>query len=380
MRAKAMDIAAASADHAPAGIEREDIVEAGAFLCWLEDHNFTFLGYRDYDIVQEDGEVRLTARARYRPGHPAPVGGAQDLLVAGLRPPSARRAGQGAGALPPQPDEGQLARHRPPPRLPGLRRRQALRRRRERDRRAALPRPLHPHRLPRQPARHPDPAPQGRRGARARRAAARQPQREGADPDPRDPPARRADPGFGGRAVRHRDGHPAPGRAPARAAVRAPRRLRALPLLPGLRPARPLQHGQPAAHRAHPARGLRRAEHRLHHARLGVGARPPALHGLRRARQMRRARHRRGRAPDPRGHALVGRRPGAGAGRGARRGARQRAVPALGRRLPDGLPRRLGGALGGDRHHPHREPGRGRHRRSSSTARSRRRQAPCGPS
>ena len=45
-----------------AGRDRpRDIVEAGAFLCWLEDHNFTFLGYRDYDIVQEDGEVRLNA-------------------------------------------------------------------------------------------------------------------------------------------------------------------------------------------------------------------------------------------------------------------------------------------------------------------------------
>jgi glutamate dehydrogenase len=61
MRAKALDIAAHLADRAPAGIEREDIVEAGAFLCWLEDHNFTFLGYRDYDVVQEDGQVRLTA-------------------------------------------------------------------------------------------------------------------------------------------------------------------------------------------------------------------------------------------------------------------------------------------------------------------------------
>ena len=61
-----------------------------------------------------------------------------------------------------------------------------------------------------------------------------------------------------GRAVRHGHGDPAPGRAPAAASVRAPRPLRALPLLPGLRPARPLQHGQPPAHRAHPARGLRR--------------------------------------------------------------------------------------------------------------------------
>ena len=326
MRAKALDIAAQLADHA-AGRDRPRRRRRGRRLPVLARGPQLHLP-RLPRLRHRAGGRRGAAQrgARDRPGHPAPVGGAQDRVVAGLRPAAARGARPGARALPAQPHEGQLARHRPPPRLPRLRRRQALRRRGESGRRAALPRPLHPHRLPRQPARHPDPAPQGRRGPRARRLPARQPQREGAHPDPRVPPARRADPGLGGRAVRHRDGHPAPGRAPAGAAVRAPRRLRALPLLPGLRPARPLQHGQPAAHRAHPARGLRRAEHRLHDARLGVGARPPALHALRRARAHAPARHRRGRAPDPRGHALVGRRPGAGAGRGARGGARQRAV------------------------------------------------------
>ena len=41
---------------------------------WLEDHNFTFLGYRDYDIVDEDGELRLRAVAGLGPRHPAPAG------------------------------------------------------------------------------------------------------------------------------------------------------------------------------------------------------------------------------------------------------------------------------------------------------------------
>ena len=144
--------------------------------------------------------------------------------------------------------------------------------------RAALPRPLHALRLPRRARRHPDPAPQARDRPRPRRLPARQPQREGADPDPRVATRATSFSRSGRRAVRDRDGDPAPRRAPAGAAVRAPRRLRALPFLPRLHPARPLQHREPAAHRAHPAGGLRRHEHRRHDARLGVGARAPALH------------------------------------------------------------------------------------------------------
>ena len=53
---------------------------------------------------------------------------------------------------------------RAPRRVPRLRGRQALRRE-GRVGRAALPRPLHAHRLPREPARDPDPAPQGRRAS-----------------------------------------------------------------------------------------------------------------------------------------------------------------------------------------------------------------------
>ena len=236
-------------------------------------------------IVQEDGEVAARRRC------PGPGWGscasrsARTTARRGLRRAAARRARAARRALPAEPHEGQLARHRPPPRLPRLRRRQALRRGRERGRRAALPRPLHARRLPRQPARHPDPAPQGRR-------------------DPRRAPRSRPAATTRRRCIQILETYPrdeliqtsvdelfeiAMGilhlgeRQRVRLFVRA-RRLRPLPLLPVFVPRDRFNTEQPAAHRAHPARGLRRAEHRLHHARLRVGARAPALHAPRRAR------------------------------------------------------------------------------------------------
>ncbi len=62
-----------------------------------------------------------------------------------------------------------------------------------------------------------------------------------------------------GRSLRDRDGHLPPRRAPPRAPVRAPRQLRALPLVPRLHPARPLQHAQPRADRGDPRPGARTA-------------------------------------------------------------------------------------------------------------------------
>ncbi|HEU4846892.1 MAG TPA: NAD-glutamate dehydrogenase domain-containing protein, partial [Rubrobacteraceae bacterium] len=40
-------------------VEDEDPVEARAFLEWISDDNFTFLGYREYDLLTEDGEDLL---------------------------------------------------------------------------------------------------------------------------------------------------------------------------------------------------------------------------------------------------------------------------------------------------------------------------------
>jgi glutamate dehydrogenase len=43
----------------PPGIEPDVTNEAKAFLDWLADDNFTFLGYREYDLVGGDGDARL---------------------------------------------------------------------------------------------------------------------------------------------------------------------------------------------------------------------------------------------------------------------------------------------------------------------------------
>ena len=45
----------------PLGVDQEDASETFAFLHWLEDHHFTFIGMQDYDLVQGDQETRLNA-------------------------------------------------------------------------------------------------------------------------------------------------------------------------------------------------------------------------------------------------------------------------------------------------------------------------------
>ncbi len=46
---------ARSSRRAPPPIDAADVDEAAAFLAWLADDHFTFLGYREYDLL-EDGE------------------------------------------------------------------------------------------------------------------------------------------------------------------------------------------------------------------------------------------------------------------------------------------------------------------------------------
>ncbi|MCA1687735.1 MAG: NAD-glutamate dehydrogenase, partial [Actinobacteria bacterium] len=43
-------------EHAPPPVDEDDLAEARAFLEWIADDNFTFLGYREYDLLTEDGE------------------------------------------------------------------------------------------------------------------------------------------------------------------------------------------------------------------------------------------------------------------------------------------------------------------------------------
>jgi glutamate dehydrogenase len=62
MRGRAAALADELRDAAPAGVPEDDVTEAVHLLTWLADGNFTFLGYREYDLVQTDGEDTLVAR------------------------------------------------------------------------------------------------------------------------------------------------------------------------------------------------------------------------------------------------------------------------------------------------------------------------------
>jgi glutamate dehydrogenase len=55
MRGRAGDIAA-ELEEEPPPVEDDDLAEAEAFLEWIADDNFTFLGYREYELLTENGE------------------------------------------------------------------------------------------------------------------------------------------------------------------------------------------------------------------------------------------------------------------------------------------------------------------------------------
>ena len=59
MRAKALEAADQLEEHPPAGIAADQAGESAALLRWVADDNFTFLGYREYDLVSDDGRDRL---------------------------------------------------------------------------------------------------------------------------------------------------------------------------------------------------------------------------------------------------------------------------------------------------------------------------------
>ena len=58
MRARVRELIA-ELEHGPPGVDADELAEARALLSWLEDHHFVFLGYRDYDLVTEDGTEDL---------------------------------------------------------------------------------------------------------------------------------------------------------------------------------------------------------------------------------------------------------------------------------------------------------------------------------
>ena len=217
-------------DEHPPPVDPGEIEEVKSFLRWVAEDHFTFLGYREYDLVDRSRRRGPAGTSGLRAGDPPAAAGAP------VQPPRARRRSELALAPhQPRPHQGQLALDRPPPGVPRLHRRQAVLARGRGDRRAALPRPLHVHGLPREPARDPVPAQQGQARARAGRVPAGQPRPQGADRDPRVLPARLAVPDRQRRAVRDRDGDPRARGAPAGAAVRPARSARPVRRVPGAR-------------------------------------------------------------------------------------------------------------------------------------------------
>jgi glutamate dehydrogenase len=59
MRARALELVDELEASPPPSVEPDDAREARAFLAWLEDHNFIFLGYRDYELRGAADDLRL---------------------------------------------------------------------------------------------------------------------------------------------------------------------------------------------------------------------------------------------------------------------------------------------------------------------------------
>ena len=58
MRERVHDIVSELGEKAPP-VDEEELAESRAFLEWIEDNHFTFLGYREYDLLTENGEDLL---------------------------------------------------------------------------------------------------------------------------------------------------------------------------------------------------------------------------------------------------------------------------------------------------------------------------------
>ena len=217
MRERVNDIVTGLEENPP-DFEPEDLAETRAFLEWVEDNNFTFLGYREYDLTTLDGEEALCAVADSGLGILRQTEAGAGL--AQLRRAPARGEEAGPRAQAPEPDQGELAGHGAQALLPGLHRHQEVRRVGGGYGRAAVPGALHLHRLQLQRLRHPAHQAQGALRAPEIRFPRGEPQREGPRGDPGDLPARRAVPDVQGGALRHLDGHTALAGAPARQDLR----------------------------------------------------------------------------------------------------------------------------------------------------------------
>ena len=212
-------------------------------------------------------------RARHRLRHPALRPG----HVPVVRQAPAPGPREGTREDPAGAGEGELQGDRAPSGLPRLRRGQDLRRERRGRRRAPFPGSVLVGRLHRVADPDPGDPGQGQAGHRPRRVRAAEPHRQGADGRARDLPARRAVPDPDRRARPDRGGRAQHPRASPGAALRAPRHLRPLPVLPGLPAAGPLHDRRTRADRAHPQGPAPRPHVGVHRPGQRVAPRPAAL-------------------------------------------------------------------------------------------------------
>ena len=89
MRRRALELAEELAASPPPG-DAEDVAEAREFLTWLEDHNFTFLGYREYELAGDEGELKLDAVPGSGLGILRQAGGAESSRAFDNLPPAVR--------------------------------------------------------------------------------------------------------------------------------------------------------------------------------------------------------------------------------------------------------------------------------------------------
>ncbi len=210
MRAKATALATELRLDAPP-VQEHERREAEAFLEWLGEDNFTFLGYREYELGE--GAV-LTA---------VPGSGLGILRGAAANPskqldPKALALARSSHPLVLTKANSRATVHRPAYMdYVGVKR---FARGRHGDRRTTVPRSVHDGRVQVESARDPAAARKGRARDGAGGFSAQQPRREGDDRHPRDAPARLADPDLDRGPVRDGDRDPGPRRTPARAPVR----------------------------------------------------------------------------------------------------------------------------------------------------------------
>ena len=211
-----------------------DLAEALDFLQWIHDDQFTFLGYRDYDVKTVRGRTKVVVDAKIGLGilRDPKVSVFRELRILGDMPTEVR-------AFAARPDILMVTKanllstvHRPVHLdAIGVKKLDAKGRGR---RPTPVRRALYVKRLPPQPARDPASQAQDLEGLRPRRLPAGEPRRQGPAQHPGDLPARRTVPDVGRSPLPDQPRHPQPAGTPRRGPVHPPRRFRALPVVPRL--------------------------------------------------------------------------------------------------------------------------------------------------